>query len=56
VKDYSIIKKQKNKADPLKDISSTTVEVWKMASFHDLPQNVDSLNWLEKEEPPTRKK
>jgi hypothetical protein len=31
-------------------------KVWKMASFLDLPQNVDSLNSLEKQKPPIRKK
>jgi hypothetical protein len=37
-------------------MSSTAVEGMETASFHNLPQNVDSLNWLEKQEPPTRKK
>jgi hypothetical protein len=27
-------------------------KVWKTTSFHDLPQNVNSLNWLEKQKPP----
>jgi hypothetical protein len=56
VKDYSIIKNRKTKQIPLRTIVPLQCKVWKMASFHDLPQDVDSLNWLEKQEPPLRKK
>jgi hypothetical protein len=56
VKDYSIIKNRKTKQIPKRTSFSLQCKVWKTASFHDLPQNADSLNWLRKREPPTRKK
>ncbi len=56
MKDYSIIKNRKTKQIPLRTTAPLQWKVWKTTSFHDLPQNVDSLNWLEKQEPPTRKK
>ncbi len=56
MKDYSIIKNKKTKQIPKRRSFPLHWKVWKTASFHDLPQNVNSLNWLEKQKPPTRKK
>ncbi len=56
MKDYSIIKNRKTKQIPWRTSVPLQWKVWKTASLHDLPQNVDSLNWLEKQEPPIRKK
>jgi len=57
VKDYSTIKNRK-KTKQIRKRTSFPLQwkVWKTSSFHDLPQNADSLNWLEKQKPPTRKK
>jgi hypothetical protein len=49
VKDYSIIKNRKTKQIPKRTSFPLQWKVWKTMSFHDLPQNADSLNRLEKQ-------
>jgi hypothetical protein len=56
VKDYAVIKNRKTKQIPKRTSFPLQCKVWETASFHDLPQKADSLNWLGKQEPPTRKK
>jgi hypothetical protein len=49
VKGYSIIKNRKTKQIPKRTSFPLQWKVWKMTSFHDLPQNADSLERLEKQ-------
>jgi hypothetical protein len=57
------IRRRMKKCNPSSEQNDQLVHWWllvhsgrKPTSFHDLPQNVHSLDWLEKQEPSTRKK